>query len=236
MQKVNCAFKCELLLAQGPLAVLDSIGSPICCRRNEQIYGQKDPVLYRYRLLSGAARRFVLQPNGRRQIVDFLLPGDFFGFTPRDEHVFTVEAIVDGTLAVRYARSRTDNLADCNPAVSRLVRNTTAGEITRLQARILLLGRITASEKVTEFLLEMAERLPDGPDRILLMMSRYDIADYLALSVETVSRILTNLRLRGTIALAGRRRVQIVDRSGLNGSDHEDARSIAQREFGNSRP
>lgn len=179
---------------------------------------------YRYRILSGAARRFATQPNGRRQIVDFLLPGDYFGFAFRVEHSFTVEAIVDDTLVARYPRARLDGLVDTDPKLGRLIHDVTAAEIARLQARILLLGRITAREKVNGFLLEMTERLSDGPDRLVLPMSRYDVADYLAMSVETVSRALTALKQHGTIKLAGTRRVQLVDRDALEGGNDHDRR------------
>jgi DNA-binding transcriptional MocR family regulator len=88
--------------------------------------------------------------------------------------------------------------------------------VSRMQELLLILGRTTARKKVGSFLLKMMERCSRQPaDRVLLPTSRYDIADYLALSVETVSRSLTELKHRGLIALAGPRRVQIVDRHGL---------------------
>ena len=88
--------------------------------------------------------------------------------------------------------------------------------VSRMQELLLILGRTTAREKVGSFLLKMMERCSRQPaDRVLLPTSRYDIADFLALSVDTVSRSLTELKHRGPIALAGPRRVQIVDRHGL---------------------
>ena len=86
--------------------------------------------------------------------------------------------------------------------------------ISRSQARLLILGRVTAREKVHAFLDEMAHRSFDGrTNAVVLPMSRYDIADYLAISVETVSRALTELKRRGTIRTAGTRRIQMLDRA-----------------------
>ena len=209
----------EAWLQRTPPEVLESVATTTRRRRHQEVYCQNGPVDYRYRLVSGAARRFATQPDGRRQIVDFLLPGNYFGFSARNEHSFTVETIVDDTLVTRYSRARVDALMDADPRLARLIRDLTAAEISRLQARILLLGRITAREKINAFLLEMTERLSDGPDRIVLPMSRYDVADYLAMSVETVSRALTVLKQRGTIRLAGRRCVQLVDRDALGDAD-----------------
>jgi CRP/FNR family transcriptional regulator, nitrogen fixation regulation protein len=91
-----------------------------------------------------------------------------------------------------------------------------------LQARILLLGHITARKKISVFLLEMFERLSDGRDKIILPMSRYDVADYLTISVETVSRTFTAMRRRGTIRLVGTRCVQLLDRDTLDDSHRHD--------------
>jgi len=203
-----------------PVAILESFANLTRYHSQQEIYDRNDPVLYRYRLVSGAARKFTTQPDGRRQIVDLLLPGDLFGFAQLHEHSFTVEATVDDTLVARYPRARIDVLAESDLKFGRLIRELTAAEISRLQARILLLGRITTREKINAFLLEMAERLPNGSDTIVLPMSRYDVADYLAVSVETVSRAFTALKQRGAIKFTGTRQMRIVDRTALDdGSD-----------------
>jgi CRP/FNR family transcriptional regulator, nitrogen fixation regulation protein len=89
--------------------------------------------------------------------------------------------------------------------------------ISRSQARMLILGSRSALQKVGSFLVEMAERSPHGATEVIVLpMSRYDIADYLALSVETVSRALTDLKQRGMIALSGTHEVTIVDRGALD--------------------
>ena len=203
-----------------PLVTLESLANLARYRSQQEIYDRNDPVVYRYRLVAGAARKFTMQPDGRRQIVDLLLPGDLFGFAQLHEHSFTVEATVDDTLVARYPRARIDALAESDLRFGRLIRELTATEISRLQARILLLGRITTRERINAFLLEMAERLPNGSDTIVLPMSRYDVADYLAVSVETVSRAFTALKQRGTIKFTGTRQMRIVNRNALDdGSD-----------------
>jgi CRP-like cAMP-binding protein len=154
--------------------------------------------------------------DGRRHIVMFLLAGDLFGFGGKQKsHHFSAEAITDGTTIIKYPRRRIEALAESDPAVGRTVREAAFITISGLQTRMVLLGRNSALERVSAFLLETAERLANSDGAILLPMSRYDIADYLAISVETVSRAMTVLRGRGVIALNGSRQIEMLDRSAL---------------------
>jgi CRP/FNR family transcriptional regulator, nitrogen fixation regulation protein len=99
--------------------------------------------------------------------------------------------------------------------------------VSRLQGQLLILGRTTATEKVGSFLLKMSERLSGHySEKVVLPMSRYEIADYLAISVETVCRAMTNLSHRGVITFSGKRRVQIVDRSALEEQDDGEPRRL----------
>jgi CRP/FNR family transcriptional regulator, nitrogen fixation regulation protein len=124
-----------------------------------------------------------------------------------------VEAVAEDTIVASYPRRRVEMLAEADPQLSREIRQVTFEALSRLQAQLMILGRITATEKVSSFLLTMVERLSDQTlDRVDLPISRYDIADYLGLSVETVSRSLTSLKNRGLIALSGPRSVRIIDR------------------------
>jgi CRP/FNR family nitrogen fixation transcriptional regulator len=165
-------------------------------------------------VLGGAVRLCALHPDGRRQIVDLLLPGDWFAI--RDINCLTAEAAIEGTLLASYSRRRIEALGNTNLDVARAIGDGAFAAISRLQRQLLVLGHITAPEKVGAFLLEISERLAaDSVDRILLPISRYDIADYLAMSVETVSRALTDLRHRGIIVLTGAREVKIMDRGAL---------------------
>jgi CRP/FNR family transcriptional regulator, nitrogen fixation regulation protein len=198
------------------LEKLASIAVVRKCHRGQEICSQGQPAEYWYRVTSGTARRCVAQPDGRRQIVELLLPGDFFGFTALTEYDSTVEAVAEGTIVASYPRRRVEMLAEADPQLSREILQVTFEALSRLQAQLMILGRITATEKVSSFLLKMAGRLSDQtPDHVDLPISRYDIADYLGLSVETVSRSLTSLKNRGLIVLSGPRSVRIIDRDAL---------------------
>lgn len=183
------------------------------------VYRPNDVADNWFRLVSGAARKCALSDDGQRHIVDFLLPGDFFGFCASIGYPYCVEAIVPGTRIARYTRDNAEQLADSNPQVARLLRRTAFASINRLQRRTLILGRRSALEKVSAFLLEMADRsrsaAAQGNSSVYLPMSRHDIADYLAMAVETLCRTLSTLRARGAIEFPDARRVRICNRAGL---------------------
>jgi CRP-like cAMP-binding protein len=185
------------------------------CERGDIVYHQDDSADYWYQLIVGAARNSSVLADGRRHIVSFLFPGELFGFSSCASHRFSVEIISSHAVIARYSRRIAEKLAESNPEVSRLVRQAAVESITRLQSRmVVLLGRSGAVEKVAAFLIEMKERAA-GNGIVELPMSRYDIADYLSISVETVSRSLTALRSKGLIALIGKRRIKIVDTAAL---------------------
>ena len=178
---------------------LESLAIVSRYQRDEEIYPQQGGVECWYRVVSGAARRFSVCAEGRRQIVDLLLPGDFFGFGVRGTHAFAAEAIVADTVIARYPASRIETLATSNPRGAQDLPGIVLDAISRLHSLLLILGRTTAEQKVGSFLLHMQERVGDGgADQLTLPVSRYDIADFLALSVETVSRSLTGLKERGS--------------------------------------
>ena len=199
-----------------PLKSLDQLAVIIPCHRGQEICSQGEPADHWYCVISGAARRCVIRLDGRRQIVDLLLPGDVFGFSASEEYDYTIEAVAEGTVVASYPRRRVEMLADADPLLGREIRQVSFLALARLQAQLLMLGRITALEKVGSFILEIAARMSsERGNSIALPMSRYDIADYLAVSVETVSRALTYLKQRGVIKLSGARLVWIVDRDAL---------------------
>jgi len=198
------------------LESLDYLAVRTPCYRGQEICSQGRSADSWYGVIGGVARRYVLRSDGRRQIVDLLLPGDFFGFSVVEEYDFTVEAAADDTIVLRYPRRQVETLADASPRLAREIRLVVFEALFRQQTQLLSLGRITAVDKVGSFLLEMAERLSKGRiDQFVLPVSRYDIADYLAVSVETVSRALTDLRHRGVITLSSPRSVRIVDRDAI---------------------
>lgn len=206
-------------------APLEQLARISNCQPGEFIYYQYDRAEYWYQLRDGAARKSAITPDGRRHIVSFLLPGDLFGFGSSREHQFSAEVISPRTIVARYLRGRAEQLAESNPAVSRRVREAAFESIARLQDRMVMLGRNSALEKVAAFLLEMRVRVADRSGAIDLPMSRYDIADYLSIAVETVSRSLTTMRGTGVIEFDGMRRLTIVnllDLKRMAGADCDD--------------
>lgn len=201
-------------LLYGISARADSLRKVRAYRRNQKIYSADEDIQNWYCLLSGAARKYILLADGRRRIVDFLMPGDFFGFRARHNDAFAAEAIIPGTNVASYPRQGLEIAADADVILARRIRDIALESISRSQARMLILGRVTALEKVRGFLEEMAQRSFDQREEaVVLPMSRYDIADYLAISVETVSRALTELRRRGSIKPASTRRIRMTNRS-----------------------
>ncbi len=170
-------------------------------------------------VLSGAVRKFALRPNGHRQIIDIAFPGDFMGFAPFDP-AFFLEAISNDTRIISFTRVQIDGLVVRFPAVAVLMQQCAANAIRRLEHHLLVQSRITAREKVGAYLAEMSRRVStSGTNVIVLPITRYDIADHLGIAVETVSRTMTVLCRRGSIALNTPRYVEIHDPSMLSGAD-----------------
>jgi CRP/FNR family nitrogen fixation transcriptional regulator len=182
-------------------------------RRDEEIYGEQETAEYVYRVISGAVRTYTITEDGRRQIDAFHLPGDIFGFEPGDEHRFSAEAISECEVAVA-SRSAIEREAEQSTAAARALWMMTSGQLRRVRDHMLMLGKKGAAERVGAFLLEMAGRAKE-PKRLQLPMSRTDIADYLGLTIETVSRCFTRLEREHAISLDGARNVTLCDRGSL---------------------
>jgi CRP-like cAMP-binding protein len=169
-------------------------------------------------VLSGAVRKFALRPNGQRQIIDLMIIGDYVGFAPADPGFF-LEAVLDDTRIVSFPREEIDGLVARFPALAGVMHNCAGEVIRRLEHHLLVQNRITAREKVGAYLAEMARRAaPRGASTIVLPITRYDIADHLGIAVETVSRTMTVLCRRGSIALKTPRDVEIRDAALLSDS------------------
>jgi CRP-like cAMP-binding protein len=182
---------------------LEQFGSHRIYRRGQQIHAAGDPAEFGYRIVGGCVRALRVDAEGRRQVAEFLLPGDLFGFDSLDTHHLTAEALT-GTAVVRYPLRAVEALAERDGALARRLRDLTRGNLRRAHRRMFLLGRTSALERLVAFLLEMVARMPSaGTGRIVLPMTRADIADHLGLTVETVSRALARLRDEGAISPAG---------------------------------
>ena len=181
--------------------------------RNSEIYGENEPADYLYKVVSGTVRTYKVLVDGRRQIGGFHLPGDMFGFESGEEHTFSAEAITDCKILV-IKRSAVIALAARDNDIAQQMWALTARELQRVQDHIMVLIK-SAQERVAGFLLEMADRAAGG-GAVELPMSRQDIADYLGLTIETVSRTLTQLEKAAAIELPTSRRIVLRNRSALS--------------------
>jgi CRP/FNR family nitrogen fixation transcriptional regulator len=171
---------------------------------DEEIFAEGDQPRFFYKVLSGAVRVVTLLSDGRRHIGAFHLPGDIFGIELGDAHRFSAEAI-GRTTVVCYPRACLGSGDAANAGLPGEVIAAVVRSLERAQNHMLLLGRKSAIEKVASFLLDMSQRL--GSETVLrLPMSRADIADHLGLTIETVSRSLTQLERQGIIELPAHRR------------------------------
>jgi CRP-like cAMP-binding protein len=178
--------------------------------RDQEVFGEGEPADHVYKVVRGGVRAFRTLSDGRRQICDFYLPGDVFGVEPGSEHRVTAEALTDSVLvAARRGALRPDD-----GAAAQHLWALAMEELRRSQDHALTLGRRSAGERVASFLVEMADRVGDGAS-VELPMSRQDMADYLGLTIETVSRSLTQLQVSGLIRLAGLRSILLRKRPAL---------------------
>ncbi|HMN72160.1 MAG TPA: helix-turn-helix domain-containing protein [Rhodoblastus sp.] len=167
------------------------------------VFAQGDAAGRVFNLSEGVVRIYRLLPDGRRQVVGFALPGDFLGLTLQDHHALTAEAI-ESAAACSFSRVAFRRLVDGNLAALRRMNQLVSQELTAAHDRMMMLGRYTAEEKMAAFLLSWRERQRErgrGATSVKLPMSRRDIADYLGLTIETVSRTFTKLERAGVIAI-----------------------------------
>jgi CRP-like cAMP-binding protein len=176
--------------------------------RNAEIFAEGETSGYVYKVVSGVVRVSQLLPDGRRQISAFHLPGDMFGFEIDDLHHASAEAIVP-TKIIAFKWQSVAGVGASTSLVRELL-NRTMMDLRHTQDHLLLLGRKNALERLAAFLLEMAGRL-GGKNVLELAMPRHDIADYLGLTLETVSRMFAELKEMGTIRLESSRRVHLID-------------------------
>jgi len=182
------------------------------------IFSEGDPAESLFNVLTGAVRLVKLLPDGRRQITGFLLPGAFLGIALNSTYAYTAEAIVDTKLC-RFGRREVEGLLKDIPNLEHRLLGEAANELIAAQDQMLLLGRKTARERVASFLMGLsrnAKRHGFDDNPVALPMSRTDIADFLGLTTETVSRTFTRLRQAKVIALEGNAMVRLLDRPALD--------------------
>jgi CRP/FNR family nitrogen fixation transcriptional regulator len=204
----NSASRPRFLGELGALSQADVLLSEFKYNRGAEIFGEAEPAEYVYQVVDGSVRSYKLLSDGRRQINAFHLVGDIFGLEHGGTHRFTAEAIVETTVRL-VKRVSLAHVAEQDITVARDLLNMTATNLKHAEDHMLLLGRKTSVERVAAFLLEMDGRLT-AAGIMALPMCRRDIADYLGLTLETVSRALSVLQGKGVLGFLGQTQRQIV--------------------------
>lgn len=191
-----------------PAAIAEAmqrLGTRIRYRKDDEIFAQDESADLVHLVATGAVRTSRLLNDGRRQVGAFYYPGDLIGLETGPFHRFSAEALCDATIVV-VRRSALGAFAG-DGQLDRAIWEATRRELERTQDHVLVLGRKTASEKVAGFLMDVAQRNAPGAAgrHVSLPMNRQDMADYLGLTIETVSRMLTQLQGASVVEFDGYR-------------------------------
>jgi len=181
--------------------------------RRETIFFEGDPCRYLFEVARGVLKLYKMMPDGRRQITGFLYPGQLLGLATKDCYEYTAEAVTKVTLS-RYPVAKLDAVLDELPGLARRLLKSASDELIAAQDQMLLLGRKSGIERLTSFLLRLSqfnEQEGKDPQLVYLPMTRTDIADYLGMTTETVSRLFTRLKAMGLIALRRNKFVRLYD-------------------------
>ena len=194
--------------------------------RDVEIFGQQEPAEYLYKVVSGAVRTFSVLRDGRRHIAEFYLAGEFFGLEADSKHTLSAAAICNSKLLV-IKHSVLAVLAEHDKDIARRLRDMMRDELWRAQAHATMLIK-TSSERVADFLLEMADRSPET-NEIELPMSQREIGDHLGLTIETVSRTFAKFEAATVIERQSLRHVTLRNRAALEQLQHPDHASRSAR-------
>lgn len=196
---------------------LNAIVRQVHVGHGETLFFETDPAANLYVITDGCMKVYKLLADGRRQITGFLFRSDFLGLAFQDRYAYSAEAVA-GTTLCRFPKQKLEALLAEFPAMEERLLKLASNELAAAQDQMLLLGRKTAGEKLASFLLTLLHRaaLKGQPHpEISVPMSRADIADYLGLTIETVSRSFTKLRKSGFISIDDPKRVVIDDPDAL---------------------
>lgn len=219
--RAGCGSLCEQCRVRGisvcrsiePAALeeLERIITRIELPAGRVLFDEGDPAEWLFTLVDGVVKLFKMLPDGRRQITGFLLAGDFLGLAFFNSYAYSAEAVTDSCLC-RFPRDRFLELLERHPALEKELLGRASSELAAAQEQMLLLGRKSAKERVASFLLMLARRQQaTGRTTVALAMSRHDIADYLGLTIETVSRGIQAAAAEGLIRLIDRHHYVVVD-------------------------
>ena len=203
----------------GELSELRSLGTVRELSSDAPLFHQGDDADFVYTMASGSLRLYRLMFDGRRQITGFSLPGEFLGISVDERHEATAEALEPSRIW-SFPRARFDDFVAANPVLKSSMLDVARKELAAAQQQFIVLGRKTAMERVASFIIylhDRFERITGHPmDHVSLPMSRADIADYLGLTKETVSRVIGQLRNSRVIRLETLTCVQILNRPALD--------------------
>jgi CRP-like cAMP-binding protein len=202
------------------LAALETIGSALQVKRGHEVYAEGDAAEYCYRVVEGCVRTVKILADGSRPVGEILLPGDFFGFEFDGTHFFSAQAVTPVVLR-RYPRRAVMARAESDLNLARQLHTLTAQALQAARQRMVRLTRKSAAERMASFLIEMADRSTSPDSYVHLPMSRSDIADYLGLVIETVSRTITQFKRKKLIALKDTNHIKILDRDALEDIEGE---------------
>jgi CRP/FNR family transcriptional regulator len=196
------------------LQLPEQLGRNTMIKRDQAIFWEGDAATSFYRVVSGAVRICKLMADGRRQVTDFFTAGDLIVLDLADKYSFTAEAVVD-CIVRQYPRTAIFNLVKNDQRFSQQLLAITCSRLMSAHHQMMTLGRKTAEERMATFLTGLVQREPRRSRQIELPMSRTDIADYLGLTVETVSRVLSRLKQQGVISVPNTHSVSITDPEAL---------------------
>lgn len=217
----RCAVLCENCrvraisvcrsMAIEELDELEAITTRLRLPAGRVLFDEGDPAEYLFTIQEGAIKLFKMLRDGRRQITGFLLAGDFLGLAFFWTYAYSAET-VGPTLLCRFPRERFMSLLERYPMLEKELLSRASSELAAAQEQMLLLGRKSARERVASFLLALARRqAASGRASVELAMSRYDIADYLGLTIETVSRAIQAANAEGLIRMIDRHHFVVAD-------------------------
>jgi CRP/FNR family transcriptional regulator len=185
----------------------------------EFVFAEGDPTTHVYRIETGAVALYRVLPDGRRQVMGFAYPGDLIGLGAEGEHVMNAQAIKPTRLR-SLAFSALRRSAARDPMLALKLYEALARELAATRDLMLTTGQRSAMERVAAFLLALSrrnQRNGEDPTSFELPMTRTDIGDFLGLTIETVSRTLSKLRMLGIIDLPQSHRVKLLDTERLEG-------------------
>ena len=203
---MTLAYAPDTHAAPQPIAeVMERLGIRMTFAKGEEIFGQDEEADLIHAIVRGSVRTTRLLSDGRRQIGNFYYNGDLIGLETGDVHRFSAEALTDCTLLVVKRSSLHAFSGDGQ--LDRAIWEATRRELERTQEHLMVLGRKTACEKVASFLMDVAQR--GESEQVDLPMGRQDMADYLGLTIETVSRMVTQLQGSHIVEFAGSRHFRV---------------------------